>query len=509
MLSTISGNLWNSHQPLADLNTNSANIQISDNVVTTTKEKRKFDQITGNSENLEPAKSIQEVSSKRFKQESLVVPDGKRKFNEIDDFKESLTPTKFTKKKSTKRPKKTPRTFKDISEAPSARQEETDKVVGKSNPKLLREHAHMRVHLFALAVVGLHGIAIRSDNSEDRKFSFSLISAYLQVGKAINGKGKLKNQVHAAHDNAAAGYIDNSRDRVIQTIAEDLKITPQKMKKLIAKGFSAEDLKEIQENCHDFNKLTEIFDRIWPVNPLKPQSIFTGTQTDLTLNSITEVEKDANLVVDKWIELLRPKIEELYEKIIYAKITQEEATIQFRELIIEHLLRFEVSHTKNQATLDKYEETFLKLEKYKNLESNEVTDVINLLRELEKELNPPKIKKSNLFFQDPLTKNPRVKLPNNHRFLNKTAYTLQKDFIECISTWTVQKFDLLKKEFQSQKEKIMGYINISMEQRAGTKVPDFTSLFGEFNPDTKKRELSDETLSRAQQRTWKPIPFKI
>lgn len=410
--------------------------------------------------------------------------------------------------------KKVKRQYEPVSSAPSVMQDENDKIQGQSNPKLIKEHAYMRIQLFALAVVGLYGIAVRSDNTEDREFSLSFTSAYLQVGKASNSKGKVKvkNKFHAAHANAAAGYVDNSRERAIKTIADEHVITPNKKKRLTSKGFTDNDFKLIQESYHDFNKLMEIFDRVWPFNPLRPQSIFTGTSTDLILNSTTEVETGINLVVDKWIELLRPEIKQLYERIIYKKISQEEACIQYQNLIINHLLRFEEHHKKNSVNLVKYEEEFIKLEKYKDVEEKDVnktqieqiTEILTHLRSLEKELNPPKKTQTNIE-ADPLSTTPKVKLPKNKKFLNNSLYALQNDTKNPISTlkiWMVKKFDVLKNEFQSQKEKIQAYIKFSEEERSGTVLPDFTALFGEFNPKTGIRELS---FSSAQERSWMPL----
>jgi hypothetical protein len=394
--------------------------------------------------------------------------------------------------------KKVAREYKSNSCGPSVSQEETDKIEGKSDPRSIEEHAHKRMQDFAVAIIGIYGIGVRSNGTIDPGFEFDLAPAYLQVGKAKNGK--MKNCFHASHDNAAAGYTDNIRIRDIQTICLDQEITPKKEKRLRAKGFTDEDLDLIRANFHDFEKVVEIFDRVWPVNPLRPQSIFTGTYTELVLNSTTEAERGVNLVIDKWIELLRKEIKELYRKIIYKEITPEEACDQYQNLVLSHLIDFE-GHLKNHRHhLAGYQEGFAKLEKYKDLEAHdfdenmikEVTEILNSLRLMEKELNPPKGTIDDTSMGSHLS---RIKLQRNKKFLNDSLYGLEKDEenpINKLKIWMTKKFDLLKSECQTQIDKVATYLKYNELEKTGTLLTDFKPLF-------------NEPLSPVQKRTWKPL----
>lgn len=427
--------------------------------------------------------------------------------------------------------KKIKRQIKPNSCGPNIIETEENKLEVKSDPQTIKEHAHMRMQLFALAVVGLYGLAIRSDGSEDNEFKFNLISAYLQCGKAINGKRKFKNKYQAAHYNAAAGYIDNSRERDIQTIFKEKDITPLKKQRLAAKGFTEEDFKLIKQNFDNYDELINIFDRIWTVNPLRPQSIFTGTHTDLVLNSTTEVERGINLVVDKWIELLRDDIKSIYEKIIFKEITPQEACIEYLDLNIKHLFRFEDLLKENSINLSKYEEEFNKLDNYININNfdsdkiNELNNILLSLKKIETELNPAKIKKvkpHNISdnkkrtavkikiknVKNPQDKISRVKLPKNKKFINASLYGLQQETenpVNRFKVWMLKKYDLLKNEFQTQAEKIKSYIQYSQMEREGTLLADFPALFGEMNSETGQLEVTEQSLAQAQQRTWTPI----
>lgn len=409
--------------------------------------------------------------------------------------------------------RKITRRYRDCSLAPSIIEELTFKAQGKSDPKKLKNHAYMRMQIFALICVAIYGIGLRSNGKKDDKFNCSLIGAYEQVGRAIHEKGQKVN-FNASHDSATAGYIDNRREADIQTTAEEKKVTPKKEARLRAKGLKDEDFEFFKINDYNIAKIEERIDEKWPVDHSRPQSIFTGTYADLVLNSTTETEADVNLIIDKWVELLRGEILELYKKVSYEEILPVEACAQFESLILNHLSNFEKLSKSNLTNLEKYEAEFAKLNQNDD-QKRELSEILYNLHKITKELNPPKKKNVLLILPDPLIgqketieKTRKVKLNINKKFTNNCLFALQKnhkDAEKIFNNWMLRKYATLKQEFQSQIEKIKSHIEFSELERSGTMPVDFCALFGTYNSNTGKRELTEQSLSDAQKMIWTPI----
>jgi hypothetical protein len=68
-----------------------------------------------------------------------------------------------------------------------------------------------------------------------------------------------------------------------------------------------------------------------------------------------------------------------------------------------------------------------------------------------------------------------------------------------------KRFDALKGEIAIQHQKLKVYLKYADLELKGTKMPDFTTLFGEMNTKKRKRELNEEILAKAQENLWRPI----
>ena len=418
--------------------------------------------------------------------------------------------------KATKNPKPS-RTIYPYEAAASIQQNETDKIKGISDDYSIKQHAFMRIQAFAITVVGLYGIAKRSGGKKDREIKISVKSAPSQVGQASNSGDYA---FHGAHDNATSGLdLEGFRESLIKEIVEDTEISPIKKRLLKRKNFTNEQFAAILKNP-DENTVRAIFDIVWPMNKNKPHTVFTGTQTDLNLNTTTEAGIIVNLGIDKHIESHRNEICDLYLKITHAEITQEEACVQYCTIIKDSLTKFELDVENSLTKIEDFQENLLELDDYESMFQNHIRTILGNLHEQAKVINPPKNRKksdSNKEDINPENKPPKIrkdadfhpKIIKNKKFLNNSIYSIDKNKSDPLCTfkiWMVKRWDALKNEISDQQTKLAAYLKYCRLENEGTEVPDFTALFGEFNPETGKRELNDRILSSVQEKLWDPLP---
>lgn len=394
---------------------------------------------------------------------------------------------------------------------------EEDKQAGSYHPRDVIAHAFLRIQLFALEVVAYYATGLRSDLSK-RPVAFDVGPAYLQIGQGSK-------DYPAAHQNANAGRVDNMRSSLIADIIAT-GLTPSKARILRCKQFDEDQMGEM-ENL-DPEKINEIFDKVWPADKKKPPSLLEGTRLNYTLNSTSELPQALNLACDKGLEyFLRPKTVELYQQIIYAEMSREELCQKYCQLINSYFDTIEVHISERIALLEVYAKKlsdFNELPKSEAPTQDELQKLKTALIDLQKtffQINIPK--KDDVESQENeeatteelpkigLTSSPKkvissAKLRTNKNFLNRSFYNLSKnndDTICSIKTLLAEKYDVLKEEVVYQTERFKKYLTFCKLEKEGTEVPDFTSLFGTFNQETGKRDLTEEDYSQLQERLLK------
>lgn len=183
-------------------------------------------------------------------------------------------------------------------------------------------HASERVQIFLLKAIALQNKDLRSDGSKvDVKVEVG--PARLQMGQSdIEG-------YHACHADAAAGLVDNRKERYAEEIIRDgYKMTPRKEKVLVAKIPKAE-LESIIKNNPDLHALKDALNSAW-----KENSLLEGSALERQTNLTNFLPKEVNLLVDGAIEKqLRPKIAELYTDVRRGDLTPQEATEKYVQLL--------------------------------------------------------------------------------------------------------------------------------------------------------------------------------
>lgn len=409
-----------------------------------------------------------------------------------------------------------PRDIRPTADAASVKQNSPDKINGVTDDFSLVQHAYMRIQTFALTVVGLYGIAKRSDGTF-RVMDIEVDPAPLQVGR---GSRSGPHKYHGSHDNATSGlHLKGFREALIQEIInEGGEITPRKKRLLKAKKFTEEQFAELLKNS-DEKSVRAIFDLVWPIDTKKPHTVFTGTQTDINLNTTTEASILVNLGIDKHIERHRDEICELYLKITCEAITQEEACAEYCTLIKGSLAKLELDLQASIALIDEYQTALLTLKDHEEMSTVQIKSILSDLHTKALKIHPPKSKKT--ANNSTVTENPAVdsesskkdtdfhpKITKNKEFLKSSLYTSQNDSsapLSTFKTWMTKRWESLKKEIADQQKNLTAYLKYCRLELDGTKSPDFTLLFGEFNPETGKRELNGQILSLWQEKSWNPL----
>lgn len=438
----------------------------------------------------------------------------KKRILEISPPECNVTSSSSKKTKKSCTIKKTPKYGREIlaiSVSPSLSQEEKLKNEGKFCEESIKYHAFMRVQLFAIKVAAYYNLA------KDRNISIDLHPAYLQVNKGSK-------KYPAAHSIVDSGSGDNFRKTFIEEIVEKHNITPTKKKFLEAKGFTEKEFERMLNN-NQAEVIQEIFDHNWPVDSDIPSSIFYGTRTDVNLNSTTEAPLRLNLGIDKRLEFeLRPKMSEIYQLIMRGEISREDACEKFCKLILDFFWKLDIKLNMTSINISEYIDELLKLDEYRELCIDEIeiykdkiTTILENLKQIANKLCPSKhpskkIKASpqkNESDHLNLTETGQTTIVNiakNKKFLKASLSELKKkDSLETFTLWMQKLFDTLKQEITDQKNNVLDLIKFCRLEEEGTQLPDFKILFGEYDPITEKRKLTEEIYEKSQERLWKPI----
>ena len=188
----------------------------------------------------------------------------------------------------------------------------------------IREHAHLRIQLFFIAALALYGKAERTNKSPSRVVVV-VKRASMQVGQGTR-------ENHAAHANASANLSDDLKEIYLAQIEKE-GLTPKKTRLLsIAKKLPLDDLSLIKENHEDKAFVKKIIDHYWPHD-----SLLKGTNLEYILNSTDRLPAALNLVCDRHLEKeIRPKIAELFRKVMRGEVDPKTATSEYTKEIQNH-----------------------------------------------------------------------------------------------------------------------------------------------------------------------------
>jgi hypothetical protein len=417
--------------------------------------------------------------------------------------------------------------------APCFTQSLENKTIGECDEESIRQHAYLRIQVFAILLVVFCGMAIRTDPTKLRSLLLKIQAAYLQAGKATNSG---KHKYDAAHFNPGAGLCDDIRNMMMEEINSDLSVTPLKKRFLIDKGFTEEDFEYLKNNKFTPDAIKEIFNRVWPAC----KSIIFNTETDEMINGTTEMLKIINLSVDKALEkVLRPRMLELLASISEVNSPPTtpcaefdpliNATKKFHETIENFFTFFKQTIDKLCKLLHQYDQEFQKLDNYTHLPKDEIIKIIENLFKLEIQLYPrtnkPKSLKKRavdaalIQISESSNKNSsatasaaieltakRIRMPKNDKFLkdlNREIYNNRNNLFYdptlTLTRWWTKRADFLKEEISKQKknlEIISKYVSLELK---GSQLPQdkdynfFKALFGK------------ESLLDIQKRLLKPI----
>jgi len=188
------------------------------------------------------------------------------------------------------------------------------------------QHSNVRIQLFFLTAIALFGRAVRTKGSPSEVI-VEVKGANRQVGQA-----KRKSGNHAAHSNASANVVDNWKDLCIKQIVNE-GLTPKKEQFLSkAKKIPLKILKELQAKHNDQQFVMNTINSYWPEN-----SLLEGTRLIYILNSTTQLPAALNLVCDRKLEMkIRPKMAELFRKVMRGELSPREATKLYVQEIRSH-----------------------------------------------------------------------------------------------------------------------------------------------------------------------------
>lgn len=369
--------------------------------------------------------------------------------------------------------------------------EEQNKAKGQFNESDLIEHAHLRIQMFAIMSVILHGVGLRSDHSK-RAIEIDIGKAYLQVGQGSN-------KYHAAHCNANAGYVDNIRKVFIDELNKENYITPKKKRILQIKGFTNDELRLLESNCSNLETTYQIFDRVWPIRKKQPPSLLNSTRIDFKLNSTTELPQSINLGCDKALEtIIRPIALELYTRLMFNQITPQKACEEYCQLIVAHFEKMDIYYTERIAKIENYLQKIQT--ELQNFPISNASEALERLKEMQKslvEINHLEEGKQKVIS--------RAKIKENENFLKRSIYHLTNDegYLSYLNKFLISSFDKLKNEVSHQLKRFEEYRIFCQLEKNGSVVPDFTTLFGTFDSETGKRVLEDDDFTTLQEKLLK------
>lgn len=338
---------------------------------------------------------------------------------------------------------------------------------------IVEHHAYDRLNLAMRDYIGRYKKALTSQGPYHS--SSKTEEAILQGAKGSKER-------HGAHRFYAPGTRDTIRNDYKGQIIEK-GITPLKKAVLLKKGFDEQSLDELDKKHDDSDFVEKTFTEIWG-DQKEIISIFSKTETDEELNSVTLLPREINLIVDKGLDnYLRVIIDnEIRPAVMKGEISPEEALTKTCELIREHFENALLFLEKQLERVNTYKsnlDLFIK-------EKPGSEDSVKLLLQLEQDIKLIESCKQQGV--------PRNKLVQNKRFIKrcKTQFASSKVLKNLPKIISDRQIEELTKEIENAKnlyEKVMTYTKWEL---SGTELPDMKFYTHKYDSDKKQFEKKTE-----------------
>lgn len=359
---------------------------------------------------------------------------------------------------------------------PSVQLDPKDKAQNLLNPELAIEHACLRPQIFYSVAFALQDLGKRSDGSLEKDLYVTTSHARKQGGQGSNG-------THAAHANTAGGLADNKRELILSEIVNENRVTPLKRKviKAVARKCTEEDLELLISTDKELVKA--VFNRIWPKHYAE-ESLFEGSRLNDIANTTHELPGALNLQCDCSLEqTVRPYVAELFRDVMHGKITPEDATQLYVDMILNH---FTIIIPRIENYISCMENYDLELSKYfplnvvNKLNAKSLSDFkenLNTLKDFENELVPAQSWKNKLGLQT---------FKFNTALIENAGNYLESGLDhEAFFLWLTAFLESVKQEISKKIISLKNLLQYCTLELEGTQLPDFAKLCGKY--DSEKR----------------------
>lgn len=366
---------------------------------------------------------------------------------------------------------------------------------------ILSTHARWRPVMFGVTAIAIHSLALRSNPFAVRNVSLNIDQAWLQLGSGTGG-------LHAAHMNAAPGFVDDIEDQFIREIVTEKGVTPRKARLMHAKGFSSEDIALMEAHDFDLQTITDIFDARWPLPKGKPRSVLNNTLINDTLNLTTPIKSHANLTTDKILENSeRREIIRLYHQSIFGIRSVEELTREYCQNVRNHFTRVISELETYGPVLEVYQNLLATLSnEIDNLNTFELRTLLESISVRFKEVLSIKIEKDD---QKTSKKVHSSFLSENRKFLKFVAEYLQgPPNYNQVEQYLISNGETLQAEISKRIKHVREYLEEAQSELAGTVDPDMNEIYAQLIKDYEKEPtVEDDDLQYrmlAPKNTGKP-----
>lgn len=444
---------------------------------------------------------------------------------------------------TTRRVKKSGRSL--LPEGPNLTRTEQERAAGVFSDNWVMLHAGNRIIDFLLSAEVICELNLTSTPGEKRDLVIRILGALYQGDKGV--AFKKKNDQHknsqGGHDNAGAGLDINIRSSLMDRIVKKGEITPKTLKIMKYRGFCEKDFDLIKES-YDKSNVDAIFKKVWRAHPTRSNYVFEGTRINEKVNRTTEISVDVNLFVDKKLEAyIRPIIIKLYEKIMDGGLTPRAATTEYVNAVTYFFTKLETNLKTAINLVEEYQKEFALIDDFNTISAEKCQIILNNLNTIIQKMCPAKPKK----ISTPGVKSQKKgksrkrktsKIADSHSTpppstsstdspkpsFNSKKIRMNKEFIrqnnlegdkpellpnllKGVQHWGRKRGAALLEEMQSFYKQIQSYLKSVILEKEGTvDVSDeqYTTLFGAFNPESGKREVTEESIEAARARLWAP-----
>lgn len=350
---------------------------------------------------------------------------------------------------------------------------------------ILSTHARWRPVMFGVTAIAIQNLALRSDPSVVRNVSINIDHAWLQMGRGTGG-------LHAAHMNAAAGFVDDIEDQLVREIVAEKGITPRKARLMHAKGFSSEDIELMAANNFELQTITDIFDARWPSPKGKPRSVLNDTRIIDTLNLTTPIKRHANLTCDTGVESdVRRKIIRLYHQCMFGLSSVEDLTRKYCQNIRDHFTRV-IRELETYGPMLEVHQNLLAtlIDKIDDLNPEELKALLESITASFDEVLSFKLEK------DDHKTNKKIHssiLSENRKFLKFVAAYLQGPPNHNKVEEYLNNFgDTLKTEISKRINHVREYLEEARSELVGTVEPDMNEIYAQLKKDYENEPVNGD-----------------